>query len=189
MKIPAPMMPPITAMVVPNRPRWRARPLPGEDGALGISRELTFDSLCSAHLREFVKIFDVRMRAVGMAESEVSGGQTKRLAGEDVTRPGACQARKDHGVDAVVLVYGRGGANDGGVAGRGSGVVAAGHVHVDIAETFFREMGFEQGERFGGGHVGNEAQVELGDRFSGKNRFAAGTRAPADQPLDVHRGA
>src|SRR5215472_22671 len=143
MKIPAPMMPPITAMVVPNRPRWRARPLPGEDGALGISRELTFESLCSAHLREFVKIFDVRkrgavhalhlgiaglddviligrMRAVAMAESEVSGGQAKRLAGDDVTRPGACQARKDHGVDAVVLVHGRGGANDGGVAGRGS---------------------------------------------------------------------
>src|SRR5215472_964875 len=99
MKIPAPMMPPITAMVVPNRPRWRARPLPGE-GALGISGELTVESLCSAHLREFVKVFDVRkrgavhalhlgiaglddviligrMRAVAMAESEVSGGQTK----------------------------------------------------------------------------------------------------------------
>src|SRR5215469_17279834 len=171
MKIPAPMMPPITAMVVPNRPRWRARRLPGDDGAL-VAGELTVASLSSAHLRELVKIFDMRkrgavhaqhlgiaglddvilirrMRAVAMAESEVSGGQTKRLAGEDVTRPGACQARQDHRVDAVVLVHRSGGANDGGVGGRGSGVVAAGHVDVDIAETLFREMGFEHGERFG----------------------------------------
>src|SRR6266702_6406766 len=113
MKIPAPMMPPITAMVVPNRPRWRARP---RDGTLGISREVTVASLRSAHLREFVKICGVRkrgavhalhpgiaglddvilvgrMRAVALAESEMPGGQAKRLAGENVTRPGARQSR------------------------------------------------------------------------------------------------
>src|SRR5215472_6927473 len=159
MKIPAPMMPPITAMVVPNSPRWRARRLSGDGGAR-VSGELTVASLCSAHLREFVEIFDMgkrgavhaqhlgiaglddviligRMRAIAMAESEVSGGQAKRLAGENVTRPGACQARKDHRVDAVVFVHRRGGANDRGIGGRGSGVVAAGHVDVDIAETLF----------------------------------------------------
>src|SRR5438270_11825922 len=35
MQIPAPMMPPITAMVVPKRPRWRARPLLGDDVGRG----------------------------------------------------------------------------------------------------------------------------------------------------------
>src|SRR5215469_5035578 len=169
MKIPAPMMPPITAMVVPNRPRWRARPLPGEDGTLGISREVTVPSLRSAHLREFVKVFGVgkrgavhalypgiagldhviligRMRPVAVAKSEMPGGQAKGLAGENVTRPGARQPRKDHRVDAVLFVHGGGGANDDGIGGRGSGVVAAGHVYVDIPETFFREVGFEQRE-------------------------------------------
>ncbi len=68
-------------------------------------------------MREFVKIFGVRkrgavhalhsgiaglddvilvgrMRAVAMAESEMPGGQAKRLAGENVTRPGARQSRR-----------------------------------------------------------------------------------------------
>src|SRR6516165_5090946 len=166
MKIPAPMMPPITAMVVPNRPRWRARPLPGEDGTLGISREVTVPSLRSAHLREFVKVFGVgkrgavhalhpgiagldhviligRMRPVAVAESEMPGGQAKGLAGENVTRPGARQPRKGHRVDAVLFIHGGGGANDGGIGGRGSGVVAADSAVIRAAAAVYKKNGID----------------------------------------------
>src|SRR5215472_1919392 len=50
-------------------------------------------------------------------------------------------------------------------------------------------MRFEQSERFGGGHVGNEAQVELRDGFAGKNRFAARSSVAADEAFDIDRGA
>src|SRR5205823_10559925 len=126
MKMPAPMMPPITAMVVPNRPRWRARPLVGEDEALGIAGQGSVTRRCSAHLRQFVKIFNVRergavhalhfriaglddviligrVRAVAMAEPKMASGQAQRLARENVTGPGTGQARQKHGVDAIPL--------------------------------------------------------------------------------------
>src|SRR5215472_14876027 len=52
MKIPAPMMPPITAMVVPKRPRWRARPLLGKGGMarlLILSGRLIYEDLSAFH--------------------------------------------------------------------------------------------------------------------------------------------
>src|SRR5215472_18353572 len=219
MKIPAPMMPPITAMVVPKRPRWRARPLPGKDEALGASDGAGVTILrsvlprcCSTCLRQFVEILDVRergavhalhfgiagfddvilirrVRAIAVAETEMSGRQAKRSAGKNVSGPGAREARKNHRVDAILFVDRGGGSNDPGIDGRGIGVVAAGHVYIDIAETFFREMRLEQGEGFGGGHVRNEAEVELGDGFAGKNRLPAGAGVAANKAFDVHRGA
>ena len=57
MKIPAPMMPPITAMVVPKRPRCRASPPLGEERSLEFSGRVTM--LHSIGLRQFVEVFDV----------------------------------------------------------------------------------------------------------------------------------
>src|SRR5690349_4526735 len=217
MKIPASMMPPITAMVVPKRPRWRARPTLGEDEALGASGDGGVTMLCSALRRrgstclgQFEEILNLRERgavhalhfgiagfdyvilvgsvgAVAVAETEMSGGQAKRIACEHVAGPGAGETRKNYWVDPILFVNGGGGANDGGVGGRGIGIVAAGHVDVDVAEAFFREMRFEKCERFGGGHVRNEAEVELGDGFAGKNGFAAGSGVAADEAFDIDR--
>ena len=36
-------------------------------------------------------------------------------------------------------------------------------LHFDIGEACFGEMRFESGERFGGGHVRNQAHVEFRD--------------------------
>src|SRR4029077_7121971 len=108
MKIPAPMIPPITAMVVPKRPRCRASaPLCG-GGPPEISVWVT--SLGSIRSRELVEKFDVRaygaiyamhfgvfrfdevvlvrrMCAAAMTETEVIRGQMQRVASENVARP------------------------------------------------------------------------------------------------------
>src|SRR5438874_6077463 len=61
--LPISMMPPITAMVVPNRPRWRARP---QDGAVGISREVTVDRkstrLNSSHVEISYAVFCLKKK-------------------------------------------------------------------------------------------------------------------------------
>src|SRR5689334_22656617 len=115
--------------------------------------------------------------------------KAKRIARENVAGPRAGEARKNHRVDAILFVDGGGCANDGRIGGSGSGIVAAGHVDIDVAEAFFREMRFEQGEGFGSGHVGNEAQIELGDGFAGKNGLAAGAGVAADESFYIDRGA
>jgi len=45
------------------------------------------------------------------------------------------------------------------------GSYPAGHADFDVAETLFCEMRFERGERFGRGHVRNEAQVRAWPRL------------------------
>src|SRR5690242_14463290 len=107
--------------------------------------------------------------------------EAKRIARENVAGPRAGEARKNHRVDAVLFVDGVGSANDGGVGRGGGGIVAASHVDINVAEAFFREMRFEQCEGFGDGHVWNEAEVELGNGFAGKNGFAAGARVATDE--------
>src|SRR5260370_26009935 len=208
MKMPAPMMPPITAMVVPKRPRWRARPLTGDPRSLEFSGAVTI--LRSTRLRQFVEIFDVRergaihalnfrvfrfddvvlvggVRTVSMTEAEVASGKTQRVASEYVTGPGAGEARKNHRINSVFLVNAGGRANDRGIGRRGSGVVAASHVHIDVAETFFRQMRFQRGESFGGSHVGNEAEVKFRNGFAGKNRLATGARVAANVAFNFPR--
>src|ERR1700758_2697257 len=115
--------------------------------------------------------------------------KAKRIARENVAGPGTGEPGKNHRVDAILFVDGRGRANDGRVRRRGGGIIAAGHVDVDVAETFFREMRFEQGEGFGSGHVWNEAKIELGNGFAGKNGLAARAGVAADESFDIDRGA
>src|SRR6266849_3432763 len=107
-----------------------------------------------------------RMRAATVAESEGTGGKMERLAGENVAGPGACAARKNDGIHSAFAVDLGFNSNERGIGRRAVGIVAAGHADFDVAETFFREMSFESGEGFGGGHVRNEAQIEFGDRSS-----------------------
>src|SRR5213596_2571271 len=125
MKIPAPMMPPITAMVVPKRPRCRARPLEAER-SLEFSGAVTIRG--STRLRQFVEVFDVRergavhalhfgvfrfndviligrMRAIAVAEAKMTGRQAEWIAGEDIAGPGTGEARKNHWVDAILFVH------------------------------------------------------------------------------------
>src|SRR6266571_7857847 len=139
MKIPAPMMPPTTAMVVPKRPRCRASPPLREERSLRFSGRVTM--LRSTGLRQFVEVFDVRkgravhapdfgifrfddvifvgrVRAVAMSQAKVRSRQTKRIAGENVAGPGAGQARKHHGINSVFLVNAGGRANNRGIGGR-----------------------------------------------------------------------
>src|SRR6266436_264635 len=134
-------------------------------------------------------VFVRRMRAAAMTEAEGAGGKVKRLAGENVAGPGAGAARKNDGIDSAFAVDLGFNANERGVGRCAVGIVAAGHADFDVTETFFREMRFESGEGLGGGHVRNEAQIEFGDRFSGKNGFSAGSGVAADEAFDVHGGA
>src|SRR5271167_2787385 len=46
MKIPAPIIPPITAMVVPNKPSWRTSPPPWSACLLGLSVIFIESDLC-----------------------------------------------------------------------------------------------------------------------------------------------
>src|SRR5215472_64057 len=146
MKIPAPMMPPITAIVVPNRPRWRASPAPAEARSLEFSGGFTILGSRgldwgSSRLRQFVEVLHVGegcavhalyfrvfrfdeviliwgMRAAAVAQAEMPGRQTQRITGEDVAWPGAGEARQNHGIDAVLFVHSRSGANDSGIGRR-----------------------------------------------------------------------
>src|SRR5437016_6061904 len=129
------------------------------------------------------------MRAAAVAEAEGTGGEVERLAGENVAGPGAGAARKNDRVHSAFAVDFGFNSNERRI-GRGAvGIVAAGHADFDIAETFFREMSFESGKGFGGGHVWNEAQVEFGDGFSGKNRFSARAGVAPDEAFNLHSGA
>src|SRR5437879_1774786 len=196
MKIPAPMIPPITAMVVPNRPRCRASAPLWRDGLPGTSdcvmergeslkreaRAYRSAQPRSAFLGYGVQEFDERkdsaihavdlgvfrlddvvlvrsMRAASVAEAKGTGGEVQRLAGENVTGPGARAARQNDRVDPALAIHSGFDADDFCVGGRAVGIVTAGHAHLDIAEALFRKVSFERGESFRGGHVRNEAQV------------------------------
>src|ERR1700740_1111269 len=148
MKIPAPIIPPITAMVVPKSPRWRARLPPGEMRSLEFSRGVTIPGSkstlvqrSSARSRQFVKVCDMGegsavhalhfwvlrfndvvlirgMRAVAVAQAKVRCRQAQQITSEHVAGPRTGKARKNHGIDVIFLVNTGGGANHAGISGR-----------------------------------------------------------------------
>src|SRR2546423_644445 len=82
---------------------------------------------CVSALRQLVQILDIRARsalnalhlriarldhvilvgrvgAAAMSQAEVSGGQAQRVAGEDVSRPGAAEARQNDGINAGAVI-------------------------------------------------------------------------------------
>src|SRR3546814_14693682 len=65
-------------------------------------------------------------------------------------------------------------ADEAAVLGDLGRVVAARHIDLDIGEAMFVEMRAELLLGLGARLVGDEAQVELGDRAAGQDRLPAG---------------
>ena len=68
------------------------------------------------------------------------------------------------------------------------GIVAAARLDLDVAEAALGEVRLEGGHGAVVGHVGHQAEVELGDGAVRQHGLAARTGVAGDQPLDVHRG-
>src|SRR5216117_208557 len=79
--------------------------------------------------------------------------------------------------------------NQPGVGRRAVGVVPAGHVDLDIPEAAFRQVRLERGECLGRGHIGDESQVEFGDRPVRQDGFATRPGVAAHEAFDVDGGA
>src|ERR1700675_1347830 len=97
------------------------------------------------------------MRAASVAETKRARRQVERLAGEYVAGPRARAARKNDRIDPPLAIHFSLNTDERGVGRSAIGIVSAGHADFDVAETFFRKMGFESGQRFGGRHFRNEA--------------------------------
>ena len=122
-----------------------------------------------------------------MAQAEVARGELQRLSREDVSGPGARVARPEDRIDPGAPVDGDLRPDHRGVGRRARGIVAARHLHLDVAVTFVREVLLKRLQRLRGLHVRHQAQVELGDGLVREDGFAARTRVTADQSLDVDR--
>src|SRR5882762_5513262 len=133
-------------------------------------------------------VFVGSVGAAAVAEAKVAGGEAEWVAGEDVAGPRAGVARQEHGIDAVTAIDGVGDANHFGVGRRAGGIVPAAHLYFDIGKTFFGKMRFQRGERFGGGHIRDEAHVDFGDGAAGENGLSPGAGVAADQSFNIHRG-
>ena len=92
------------------------------------------------------------------------------------------------GSSSARLVDGHRGADDGRVRGRAGRVVAAARVDLDVAEAALGEVRLEGGHGVVEGHVGHQAQVELGDGAVRQHGLAARPGVAGDQALDVHGG-
>src|SRR5437764_1485620 len=112
-----------------------------------------------------------------------------QAAADRIARPGTCVPGQHDRVDPATPVHRRLGPNQRRVRGGAVGVVSAGHVHLDIPETPFRQVCLQGGECLGRGHIGDEAQVEFGYRPVRKNRLATRPGVSADEALDVDGGA
>src|SRR5438270_8444922 len=86
-----------------------------------------------------------RMRSAAVTETEVTGRQMQWLASENISRPRTCKPGKHDGINAGVLVHRLRRANDSRIRRRAGGIVSAGHVHLDIAETMVSQMCFQLG--------------------------------------------
>ena len=117
----------------------------------------------------------------------MSRAQTERRIGENITGPRAAEPRQQDRIDPVIFVDRFLGLDDRRISRRRGWIVAASHVHVDVAVTVFREMRLERGERAFGGLIRHEAQIEFRDRLMRQNRFAARAGVAADDSFDVHR--
>src|SRR5262245_27225521 len=110
----------------------------------------------------------------------MSGAQTERRIGEDIPWPRASESREQDWIDPVIFVNCFLGLDDWRIGRRRRGIVAAGHVNVDVAVTVFGKMRLQGGERAFGGLVRHETQIEFRDRLVRQNRLAARTSVAAD---------
>ena len=79
-------------------------------------------------------------------------------------------------IDPVIFVNRFLGLDDRRIGRRRRRVVAAGHIHVDVAVAVFGEMRLQGGERAFGGLVRHETQIEFRDRLVRQDRLAARVR-------------
>src|SRR5206468_12973211 len=128
------------------------------------------------------------VRPASMAESKRARRQMQRVAGENVPGPRPRAARKNDRIDSAPAVHLGFDVDQRRVGARAVGVVTARHANFDVAETFFREVRLERGERLRGGHAWNETQVELRGGLSGENCLSARTGVTANEAFDVHGG-
>ena len=128
-------------------------------------------------------IFVRRMRAAAVAESEMSGRQLERFAGEDVTGIRTGVARPEQRVDSELFVGCQLRLDQCRIFRCGRRIVPAGHVHFDVAEAALRQMGLQRGKRVRRFHVGHESHVDFRDGAMRQNRFAAGAGVAADRVL------
>src|SRR5439155_1007461 len=128
-----------------------------------------------------------RISTTATVKLEMIGGELQRFAGESVTRIRAGIARPKQGIDSESFVSCDLRFDQRRIFRRAGRVVAAGHVHFDIAEAALRQMRLQRRERVGRFHVWHKAHVDLRDRAMRQNCFAAGSGIAADQTFDVYR--
>src|SRR5437764_10631801 len=92
------------------------------------------------------------MRSVPVPKAKVARRQTERVAGKHVARPGSCQTRHDHRINLMAPVNAQRRLNNSSVRGCAVGIVAAGHVHFDVAEAAFRKMRDRKSTRLNSSH-------------------------------------
>src|SRR5262245_21171304 len=88
-------------------------------------------------------VFIGRVGATTVAQTEVACGQPQRVTGENVSRPGAGVARQQHRVDTTPLVHRSLCPDKRRIQGGAVGIVAAGHVDLDIAKASLSQVRLE----------------------------------------------
>src|SRR5262249_57103330 len=99
-----------------------------------------------------------------MPESEMTGSKLEWRVGENVARPRTTKSRKQDRIDPVIFVNRFFRLDDRRIRWRRRWIVTAGHVHIDVAESFFRQLRFQSSERVWRGLVRHKTKIEFGDR-------------------------
>src|SRR5581483_8523516 len=125
--------------------------------------------------------------SASVPETEMSGGKMQGISREDVSGPGTGATRQDDGIDPALAIHRSLGANKWRVGGCAIRIVAAGHVHLDIAESMLGQMRFECRECLAGLHVWHQPEVYLSYRPVRKDGLAADAGVTPNQSFDVNR--
>ena len=127
---------------------------------------------------------------VGEAEAHEDGGNAERA--DEVSDDGNGTAAADEdGVLAPDVLEGGGGGLDEGVVGRDDDGIAGvdeADVRGDAGRGDLRNEGLEGGEGVGGGHVGDEAEADLGDGAGGDDGLGADAGEAAGHAVDFEGG-
>src|SRR5262245_57593717 len=123
-----------------------------------------------------------------MAEPEVAGGQTQRVAREYVSRPGASAARHYNRIHTASLVHVGLGSDKRSIRASAGRIVTARHIHFYVAKAARGEVLLEGRERLSCSHIRHEPKVELGHGPVRQNGLAARASVSSDQSFDVDRG-
>src|SRR5579863_1025806 len=119
-----------------------------------------------------------------VSETKLQRRKAERRTREPVSRPGAWVARQDLGRVAEPAISREHRLDEAAVRIRLRRIVAAAHVDLDVTEAMLLQVRFELGERVRGGHVGDEAHVELRGRAVRQDGLTTRSRVAPDQTFN-----